>query len=169
MNVKWIGAAMVVCAGGMIGFFKVLSHRREERLLRQLIEALNLMENQLQYHHSTLPELCRLVYEQLHEIGKCFLGLEQELNNQVMPVVGDCMNTVLKKMDSLPQSVQNNLTRLGASMGRFDLSGQLRDINAVRKQCEADLDKLLLNRDARLRGYQTLGLCAGVALAIILF
>ena len=56
---------------------------------------------------------------------------------------------------------------LGASLGRFDLQGQLQGIESVRAQCRKDLAELEDNRDQRLRSYQTLGLCAGCALAIL--
>jgi len=53
-------------------------------------------------------------------------------------------------------------------LGRFDLPGQLEGIQAVRKRCEESLESIRKNRNERLRSYQTLGVCAGAALAIIL-
>jgi hypothetical protein len=39
----------------------------------------------------------------------------------------------------------------------------------VEKRCEHSLESIRNNRDARLRSYQTLGVCTGAALAILLF
>ena len=52
-------------------------------------------------------------------------------------------------------------------IGRFDLEGQLQGLESVRVYCRDQLDNLAKDRDVRLRSYQTLGLCAGAALAIL--
>ena len=52
-------------------------------------------------------------------------------------------------------------------MGQFDLSGQLKGFEAVNKDCLRELTDLENNRTQRTRSYQTLGLCAGAALAIL--
>ena len=60
------------------------------------------------------------------------------------------------------------LLELGRSLGNFDLNGQLRGIEAVRRQALEALQNSVKDRDQRIRSYQTLGLCAGAALAILL-
>ena len=57
--------------------------------------------------------------------------------------------------------------QLGKSLGRFDLNGQLQGIEQVRAHCRRELSSLENGRDQRIRGYQTLGVCAGAALAIL--
>jgi hypothetical protein len=59
------------------------------------------------------------------------------------------------------------LRELGQSLGRFDLNGQLLGIAAVRNTCRSKLQQFEKNKEVRLRSYQTLGLCAGAALAIL--
>ena len=60
------------------------------------------------------------------------------------------------------------LRDLGRSLGRFDLDGQLREIEFLKENVSSAFSKLTTEQDARLRSYQTLGLCAGAALAILL-
>ena len=59
------------------------------------------------------------------------------------------------------------LILLGRWLGRFDLDGQLKGLDAVRQECRRHLEELNNNREVRLRSYQTLGLCAGAAIAIL--
>jgi len=47
------------------------------------------------------------------------------------------------------------------------MEGQLKGLESVRQECRRQVETLSYNRDARLRSYQTLGLCAGAALAIL--
>ena len=60
------------------------------------------------------------------------------------------------------------LLQLGHSLGRFDLSGQLSELTALREQCDEEIRELRLDRSERLKSYRVLGLCAGAALVILL-
>ena len=77
------------------------------------------------------------------------------------------MSSILEKNLKLPSLTRENLALLGRSIGRFDIDGQLKGLEAVRQACRRQAEALSYNRDARLRSYQTLGLCAGAALAIL--
>lgn len=165
---KWIGSFLVFGGCGGFGFLMAASHRRTEHSLRRLIAALDFMECELQYHLTPLPSLCRqAAAESTGMIRDLFCALAQELEDQVSPDVKSCMHAAIEKIPELPPQVCGALRELGASLGRFDLPGQLRGLEAVRTTCRDSLEELSRNREVRLRGYQTLGLCAGAALAIL--
>ena len=168
MSIKIIGAMLIVAACGCVGFFMAAAHRREENALRQLIGALDYMGCELQYHLTPLPELCRYAAaEGGGSVSQVLICLASELENQIAPDAASCMSAAISKTPKLPQRVRKNLSRLGTSLGRFDLPGQLKGLDAARQQCRQDLEELSKDRDLRLRNYQTLGLCAGSALAIL--
>jgi len=166
---KWIGAMLIVAGCGMFGFSMAANHRREETALRQLIAALDYMQCELQYRMTPLPDLCRQAGEQNRNvIGQVLLMLARELDCQISPDVERCMEEALKTGDMLPTRVKKAFEILGSSLGRFDMDGQIRGMEGVRSFCRRELEALGENREARLRSYQTLGLCAGSALAILL-
>ena len=165
---KMIGAVCIILACGGMGYSMAAAHRREEQDLRQLIGVLDYMGCELQYRLTPLPELCRCAAAEFQgRISQVLSFLTQELEAQVSPDATACMRVAVERTNKLPESVRKNLLTLGSSLGRFDLSGQLRGLEGVRVQCRTDLDALELNREVRLRSYQTLGLCAGSALAIL--
>lgn len=168
MSYKWIGAILVIVGCGGFGFSIASGCRREERLLRQLIQALQYMEWELQYRLTPLPELCRQAGKEASGLLRdIFLTLARELDWQASPDVSSCMSAALKRNRDLPRNLKKIFFQLGRSLGRFDLQGQLQGLEAVRTACEGELAALNKNRDVRLRSYQTLGLCAGAALAIL--
>ena len=79
-----------------------------------------------------------------------------------------CMAAAIRESGELPNRIRSILAQLGHSLGRFDLEGQIQGIRTVRRRTEESLESIRKNRDERLRSYQTLGICAGAALAIIL-
>ena len=168
MSIKIMGAVLIIGGCGGVGFSMAAAHRREERSLRQLIGALDYMGCELQYHLTPLPDLCRSAAA---EAGGCvsqvLLALASELENQIAPDAASCMNAAIARTPKLPRRVRENLTRLGTSLGRFDLQGQLKGLESARQLCRQDLEELSHDRENRLRNYQTLGLCAGSALAVL--
>lgn len=169
MNYKWIGAIMVIVGCGGFGFSLAAAHRREEKTLRQLIFALDYMECELQYRLTPLPDLCRQAASEQHGcIRDVMMNLSRELDAQVSPDVERCMQAAISMVEDIPKHTKSALLDMGKTLGRFDLSGQLKGMEQVRAACRSELDVLRTNREPRLRSYQTLGLCAGAALAILL-
>lgn len=138
-------------------------------MLKQLIALLDYMECELRYRLTPLPQLCRQASENASgSLRNVFQRLAQELDHQVSPDVLCCMHTAIGTTDGIPEVCGKQLLELGRTMGVFDLEGQLSGIHAVRGECDAAWRQMQENQDIRLRSYQTLGVCAGAALAILL-
>lgn len=168
MTIKWIGALLVIAGCGGVGFTMAASYKREERCLRALVRALDYMTCELQFRLTPLPELCRTAGKECGgAAGQALMALSSELESQISPDADSCMYAALSKMDNLPASTSDALSLLGKSLGCFDLEGQLQGIEQVRAHCRRELACLENGRDQRIRGYQTLGVCAGAALAIL--
>lgn len=169
MSLKLIGAIAIVAACGSVGFSMAATHRKEEASLRQLIHALDMMSCELQQHLMPLPQLCRIAAKDSKGcIGRLFTALAHELELQVAPDAGLCMEAALANVPQITPLTRSAAEQLGGCLGRFDLEGQLNGLQSVRTHCLKSLESLECNRESRLRGYQTLGLCAGAALAILL-
>lgn len=166
---KWIGVMLIVGGCGLFGYSLAAAHKREERALMSLISSLDYMQCELQYRLTPLPDLCRQAGQQNRsQVGQVLLMLARELECQISPDVESCMEEALGSNLDLPNRTRTAFETLGQSLGRFDLEGQIRGLEAVRSFCRAELERLGKDRDSRLRNYQTLGLCAGAALAILL-
>ena len=168
MLLKVFGAAFVVVACGSVGFQMAANHHREERALQQLIQILDYMESELQCHLTPLPILCKQVAREFNHLpGAIFEKLAQQVEAQILPDLSSCMEIALRQHKQLPPITKSCIELLGRSIGRFDLEGQIKGFETVKQECFRQLEQLASNRDSRLRSYQTLGLCAGAALAIL--
>lgn len=168
MSLKILGAILVLTGCGGCGFAMAAAQRQEEQALRQILRALDYMDCELQFRQTPLPQLCRNTAGLLTgSVKQVFSALSQELEQQVAPDATCCMNAALAANPGLPARVTAPLHELGTTLGLFDLQGQLKGIQAVAVICRESIDELSQNRSSRLRSYQTLGLCAGAALAIL--
>ena len=168
MSSKWIGTVFVIVSCGGFGFGVANGYRRRERLLRQLLEILETMESELEFRLTPLPQLVRgAAGEATGVLRAVFLNLARELDWQSASDAAGCMRIAMDKCHDLPPCLKRPLRQLGQTLGRFDLAGQTQSLKAVQDCCRLELSRLERNRDVRLRSYQTLGLCAGAALAIL--
>lgn len=168
MTIKLVGAVLVCTGCGGFGFSMAAAHRREEQALGQLLAVLEFMECDLSCHLTPLPQLCRAASNAATgPIHTFFQRLARELDAQIAPDAACCVRAALKGMPELPREVSGQLLELGNTLGRFDLPGQLRGLHSAQSRCRLSLEALRANRDNRLRSYETLGLCAGAALAIL--
>lgn len=169
MQMKVIGALLIVAGSSCFGMSLAASHRTEIKALRQLISVLAYMKNELQYRLTPLPQLCRqAAAESSGVIRELLLQLCSELERQVAPDANICMNAAMSQCRNLPKHTEEYLIMLGQSLGRFDLQGQIAGLESVRQACQIKLEAMETDKESRLRSYQTLCLCAGAALAILL-
>ena len=169
MMLKIFGVIFVVVGCGSVGFRIANSHRLEEKNIRNLIGVIDFIKCELQYRLTPLPELCYMIASEFTApFNKIFHQLSLELDEQISPDIERCMTVALEKIQTITPKTRDCLLLLGKSICRFDLDGQIKGLDAVRQECKRNLNLLSSNRDTRLRSYQTLGLCAGAALAILL-
>lgn len=168
MTIKIFGAVLVMfgCAG--FGIMIAATHRNETKSLRDFLSVLDIMECELRYRLTPLPELCRLAAAGSHHtMQSAFLALAGELDDQISPNVENCMTAALHKTKDMPKLTLDMMKLLGRSLGQFDLGGQLKGLESVRSEANRVLESYTKNQDVRLRCYQTLGICAGAAIAIL--
>lgn len=168
MNYKLIGAICVIVACGGTGFMMAGHYISQIRQLADMLIAIDYMESEIQYRATPLPLLCRQTSEQVSgRLKLVFLTLADELEAQIAPDVALCMASVLDKLSITQKMMRSVLTGLGNNLGKFDMSGQLRALQNSHNICSDKLKQLQKEREGRIRSYQTLGLCAGAAIAIL--
>ena len=95
------------------------------------------------------------------------IALAEELDAQISPNAAFCMASVLDRSGSIEPIIYTTMMELGNQLGLFDLPGQIRGLEQCRAHCASKLKEMNWDKTSRLRSYQTLGLCAGAAIAIL--
>lgn len=168
MQLKWFGAIMVlICCSG-IGIYMAFQYKMEIRYLNSLTKAVRFMIAELQYRSPPLPELCRKTARECSgPVKGLFIKLSDELDRQIAPDVSSCLRSVLQN-SSIAENIKPLILELGATLGKFDLNGQVNALLTFCDRCGSMLTELEQNKGQRVRNYQTLGICCGAALVIIL-
>ena len=168
MTVRIIGAAMLMAGSSGFGIALAAHSIRQKQLLQQLSRIVSEMQWELTFRLTPLPELCRQASGSVHgELKSIFQELGNRLDRGWDGDVSGCMNALASRPE-LPRAVRRCLRELGSCLGRFDLEGQIEGLKAVNETIRQELDLLNESGKERIRSYQTLALCAGAALVILL-
>ena len=168
MSYRLLGALLIISGCGGFGISLVLEEKRQDSLLHDFLSALQFMQWDLQYRLTPLPDLLQKAAEQSGgQVREVLKSVSGELQQQVLPDVSSCMQKVLRDRGEIPRSVLRIFRKLGLSLGSFDLPGQLEGLKEVEKLCRMEIDRLAAGKAQRFRSYETLGFCAGLALAIL--
>ena len=170
MTIRIIGAILIIVGCSSFGFLASLTHKKEVATLKVFLESLDLMECELKYRKTPLPELCGYVATvQRGPVSAFYLNLACELRQLSQPDVATGVASVMEKSSQLPVHTKEMLHMLGHSLGKFDVEGQVVGIQSVRSEARLRLSRLCADQEQRLKSYRTLGVCAGAALAILFF
>lgn len=145
------------------------SYRLLEQSLRQFQSALELMQCQMSYRLTELPELCGILSAACTGVvGHVFRDLGREIQGGECDSVSGCVSLVLARTPELPDSCREAFQQLGKSLGQLDLQGQLTSLESLSQRVKQKLDRISAEKAGRLRCYRALSLCGGVALALLL-
>ena len=168
MTVKILGSVLVIigCAG--FGFRAAAAHIREELCLKQLIFAIAAMKSHLKSRLIPLPTLCDVAGNTCGgAVGAALRRFSRKLDNCTSCNMRTLMEEILTDDITLPDKTRSLLLQLISGFGGFELEAQLRELDRQAGEISLILESMEKDRQSRLRGYKTLGLCAGAAIVIL--
>ena len=169
MTLKILGVLFVVFGCGLIGFLLSAGKKYEIKTLEKFIAAVEQMSCELQFRLTPLPELCRFLASSSSGcIQSYFLRLAEALESNRYPDADQCALQALNACGNIPGSTRRIIEDFANTLGRYDVEGQLQGLDALHQMGIQRLSKLTENLDGRTHCYQTLGICSGFAVAILL-
>ena len=112
--IQWIGAICVVGACGACGFSMAASYTGLQRCLQQLQNGLELMQCQMEYQMTELPELCAILAK------KALLRPVDQHNED--PFYAEMEARILEKINRLgigPQGLGGQTTALAVAINAY--------------------------------------------------
>ena len=161
---KMLGAACVIFSASAVGFGFSGNVRRQCAQLTALIEALTYLKSEMLYRRTPLPQALGMLAEHSADaaVGGLLAKAAKKLEESCTLSVHAAFRAALGMADG------QALLSLSLSLGQLDLDGQERALELASERLSAQLRLLEQGRSARCRSYATIGICAGMALAVIL-
>ena len=168
---KLIGLSLILTASGAVGAGLAGTVRRQQAQTLALIDALLRIRHELQFRLTPLPEIfAALGGSGNREIAEFFSRLASMLSSaQTCTVVYACRQALAQTRGlSLSAAARGILLSLFDSLGKYDLEGSAQALDLALSRLREEARALQTGATVRCRTYLTLGVCTGLAVAVIL-
>lgn len=166
--VKIVGILLVILGASGTGFSMAFSVRQTVSVVQQLVSALEQMKNEISFRRTPLPELMGLLEAQSRgPVSEFFGRMAAELSQRQARSVDAIVRTQAAAIRAFSPPVRQILVQLGGGLGQYDAEGQLRSIDLALLRLRGLLEQYRADQQSRIRSYCTLGICGGLAIAIL--
>ncbi|MGB9885870.1 MAG: stage III sporulation protein AB [Moorellales bacterium] len=170
---KLLGALMVFWACGALGMLLAGNLVRRQQILRELQVALQLLETEITYAATPLPEAFRRVGQKCRSpVGRLFLAAANTLDADPGITAGEAWEAGLAALWAVAPMDREEvavLSDLGQGLGRGDREDQRKKLELARAQLQ-HLERTAAEVRARqTRVWQTLGFLGGVTIILLLY
>ncbi|WP_407268349.1 stage III sporulation protein SpoIIIAB [Radiobacillus sp. PE A8.2] len=168
---KWIGALLLLSATTWVGFefAKKLTDRPKQ--IRQLKNALQILEAEILYSQSPIIEACRNISKQLPEpIAWFFKGITDDLSKNT----GDLYTIWQRNLDefwhyvSLGKNEKEILRQFGRTLGQHDFTQQQKHIHLAMTHLERELQEAIDYQTRYSKMMKSLGFLTGLLVILLL-
>ena len=164
---KVIGLIFIVAASSSVGFGMALSIQKERNLLLQMQRALQILRNEIAFCGTPLPQAFALVAAACSGYLECvFSDAAKQMDKHRWMTPACVMEQVMS--NHRETAVSEILQELAAGLGNYDLQAQLDSICNADVRAAELLQKTEQDGKAKAKIYETLGICGGLSVAILL-
>lgn len=167
----WIGAILFIGTTTWIGF--EISNRLRERpkLIRQLKNALQILEAEILYSQLPLKDAFASIAKQLPEPIKSFfqkLAIELEENKTDLYSVWSQHVDELDQLSSIGKNEKEILKQFGRTLGQHDFNQQQKHIQLAVHHLDRELEEARDNEFKYSKMAKSLGLLCGLFIVLLL-
>ena len=149
----------------------ILSKKSKNRVLelRELKNAINIIENKMKFTYETLGEIFKFVSENTKEnISEVFYEASTKIKENS---TRNAWKNALKKCENklnINNEDKNIILKLGNVLGKTDIDGQISELELASNFIDAQILKAEEERRKNEKMYKSLGTIIGLAIVIIL-
>lgn len=168
---KWIGALLLLCATTWVGFEIAKKLNDRPKQIRQLKNALQILEAEILYSQSPIIEACDNLSKQLPE-PMCWLfkGVSDDLGKRT----GHLYDIWKKNLDafwplvSLGNNEKEILAQFGRTLGQHDFTQQQKHIHLALTHLERELQEAQDYQQRYSKMVKSLGFLTGLLVILLL-
>lgn len=165
------GAGLLVTSCGLMGLVVAASFNQRVKNLRQLVTFVQLLESEIHFVQTTLPEI-------LIKLAPQFSGPVQQFLNSLNRGLGEgsgdpfsqiwLESTQILARSGLPPPVLEELGGFGLVVGASDVREQEKHLHHLLQRLESAWEDAKGEREKQTKLWQYLGFCIGLLLVLLL-
>lgn len=173
MYIKLLGGALVMLSSSMIGFLVANSFHYRPRLLRDLQLALSMLETEIDYGHSPLPEALENISKNVDSnVAKLFTLAKKYLTSKEGLAPNEAWERAIHDYypDShLAEADMEILRNFGKYLGFTDRQDQLKHIRLALTTLKQQERIAMEEKDKNEKLWKYLGVLSGIMVFLLLY
>ena len=168
---KLIGVVFIVISAGTVGFRLARQLRLRCTMLRQLQSALHVLKNEIAFCATPVPRAFAKMAASLEgALAELFARASGAMDKRCWLTPSSAMEYAMQEVPGFEQGdkVRDILLELAGKLGQYDLDSQIQGIGLAMTQLDEERQAAERERSVKSKTYETLGVCAGLAVAILL-
>ena len=164
---KLIGVALIVASAGWVGIGMSVSLKKRMELYQTAMQALQLLKNEIAFCGTALPQAFGLLAASCEGmLALVFSSAGRRMDRCPWISPAEAMRQAVSCLED--HQLKNIFLRLGQGLGNYGLDAQIQAIHAARDQIARLLETLDATRKEKSKVYETMGICVGLSVAILL-
>lgn len=165
---KLVGTILIVIGAGGFGIAKGYGFFIQLNNVRSFSDGLQLLKCEMNYSLAPLPKLCAAVAKRTKGICSLFFQEYSRLLAEGTPRTLAVQRILSdERKYKLPKDAQLALLELFESLGAYELEGENQLLRVASQRLHSSAQRLELEKKPLAKSYAALGLCLGLALAIL--
>jgi stage III sporulation protein AB len=170
---KLLGAALVLLAATLFGFFQALQLARRPRQIRELISVLQRLETEIVYGATPLPAaLRRLAGATAEPLASLLRQVAGELAQRTQTPLAELWRQAAERAwrrSAMKEPEYETFVRLGASLGMSDRTDQAKHLKLAVAQLNAEEESAREEQKKYETMWRSLGVLVGALIVILMY
>lgn len=169
---RGIAVGLIVFSSGAMGLIIAKSFSTQVDNLRQLITFIQILESEIQFARTTLPQI---ITAQASQFSGAIARFLQMLSKRLQGGTGEPFALIWEEglailaANGLPKPALEDLQSLGDVLGMSDSTEQSKHLKILLHRLDQSLKLAEEDRDKQTRLWQYLGFSAGLLICLLLF
>ncbi len=168
---KLAGVIFIVISTCSVGLRIASTLRKHCKMLRQLLSALQVMESEIGFCSTPLPQVFALMAIQTDgSLSRVFSSVARAMdkNRWLTPQSAMAKALQAETHSEMDKQVAEELLSLSAGLGKYDRESQIATLDKAKARIGLLLQSAEQECNVRSKTYRVLGICAGISVAILL-
>lgn len=168
-----LGAVLILITGAMFGFYQAAQYANRPKQIRQLIQALQRLETEINYGLTPLPEALEHISKIISApISNMFLQASRKLSTNDGNTTTDSWREVIKEGwndTSMKAAEMDIILQLGNTLGISDRNDQIKHIHLTANQLQGEEEIAKEEQKRYEKMWKSLGILVGALVVILMY
>lgn len=168
-----VGALIVLISGALIGFYQAAQYANRPKQIRQLIQALQRLETEINYGFTPLPEALKRISHSIPEpVSTIYAQAAEQLTINNGRSTKESWQQVIAdnwKRSAMKASEMDIMLQVGSTLGISDRQDQIKHIHLAIYQLQGEEDTAKEEQRRYEKMWKSLGVLGGALVVILMY